>query len=283
MPLNYQKIKNWPFRPRTRSYTREDLVRYARGFGAGLPGPLQEADARYIDPGAADALPMAAVALADGEFWQQDPRADLNWKQTVHAEEAITVHRQLPVTGSVTVNRRIVEIYDRGPGKGAMVLEQMQLTDQDGLALVTIDAITVLRDDGGFGGSNEGAPRPRPVPADRPPELTIEIATPSIDVPVFQISSEFTVAAASAAAPDQRMLRGVCAFGLAGRAVLKLLCDNDPKRLRRLVVRYAGPMMTDETMRLELWRTAGNEAAFRMHAVERDAPVLVHCHAQIEP
>lgn len=281
MPLDYQKIKNWPFRPQTRAYTREDLVRYARGFGAGLPGPLREADARYIDPGEADALPMAAVALADGEFWQQDPRACLNWKQTVHAEEAITVHRPLPVAASVTVNRRIVEIYDRGADKGAMVLEQMHLTDHDGAALVTIDVTTVLRADGGFGGSNEGAPRPRPVPTDRPPELTIEIATPPIDVRVFQISSEFAVAA-STAAPDQRMLRGVCAFGLAGRAVLKLLCDNDPRRLRRLLVRYAGPMMTGETMRLELWRTAGNEAAFRMHAIERDAPVLLHCYAQVE-
>lgn len=283
MPLDYQKIKNWRFQPRTRTYTREDLVCYARGFGAGLPGPLQEADARYISPGEVDALPMAAVTLADGEFWQQDPSAGLDWKQIVHAEEAITVHRPLPVAGSVTVNRRIVEIYDRGAEKGAMVLEQMQLTDPDGLALVTIDVTTVLRADGGFGGSQD-APRARLVPADRPPELTIELATPPVSVPVFQISSEFAVAAGvTAAAPSQRMLRGVCAFGLAGRAVLKLLCGNDPKRLRRLMVRYAGPMMTDETMRLDFWHTAASEAAFRMHAVERIAPVLMHCHVQYDP
>ncbi|EEA02651.1 MaoC domain protein dehydratase [Burkholderia sp. H160] len=284
MSLDYHKIKNWPFAPQTRHYNHDDLIRYAKGFGAGLPGPLQADDARYIGTtSATQALPMVAVALADGEFWQRDPRAGLRWKQIVHAEEAITVHRPLPLHGAVTVARRVVEIYDRGVDKGAMVQEQQVLRDERGEALCTIDVITVLRGDGGFGGSADGASRPRPVPSGRPADSTIVLATPTRDEPVFALSTEFDVSSAlSGVAPGQRVLRGMCAFGLAGRAVLNLACGSAPGRLRRLVVRYAGAMLTDETVRVDLWHTGPGEAAFTMDAVERNAPLLRHCYLQFD-
>jgi acyl dehydratase len=281
MPLDYDKIKNWPFRTATRAYTREESVRYARGFGAGLPGALQADDERFVNPANSQALPMIAVALADGEFWQRDPAAGLQWTRIVHVEEAITMHRPLPPHGTVAVERRIVDIYDRGVDKGAMIHEQQILRDDRGQPLVTIDVTTVLRGDGGFGGSAQGVPKPRPVPSDRVPDAVIELRTPSREEPVFRLSSEFDVAAAvPGMQPGQLMLRGMCCFGVAGRAVLKMVCDNDPGRLRRLSVRYAGPILTDETMRTELWRTGAGAASFRLHAVERNAPVLNHCHVE---
>jgi hypothetical protein len=283
LPLDYHKIRNWRFAVQQRSYSREDAVRFARGFGAGLPGPLAADDGRFIGSGDVKALPMIAVALADGEFWQRDPEAGLHWTQIVHAEEAITLHRPLPVAGIVAVERRIVDIYDRGVEKGAMLLEQQVLRNEHGDAVVTIDVVTVLRGDGGFGGTSQGAPRPRPVPSDRAPDLTLDLATPSQDQPVFQLSSEFDVTTSlSGAKPGQLMLRGVCAFGLAGRAVLALICANEPERLRRLLVRYAGPLLTDETARIELWHTGKGRASFRMHAMERNAPVLNHCYAEFD-
>ncbi|MEM5388811.1 MaoC/PaaZ C-terminal domain-containing protein [Paraburkholderia phymatum] len=283
MALDYRTVKNWPFEPYVRQYTCEELMRFAMGFGAGLPGPLQAEDMRYIGEGCTEALPMVAVALADGEFWQRDPRAGLNWKQIVHAEEAITMHRPLPLEGTVIVERRVVEIFDRGVGKGALVHEQQLLRDECGVAIVSVDVLTVLRGDGGFGGSGEGAPRPRPVPGDCPPDETIELVTPTAEAPLFALSSEFDVTASVlGAAPTQRILRGMCAFGLAGRAVLKLACGNQGMRLRRLSVRYAGAMLTDETMRVELWHTGEGQAAFRMHAIERDTPILHHCHLAFE-
>jgi len=283
MPLDYEKIKNWPFKPVTRRYTRAEMIRFARGFGAGLPGALQQDDACFLDPNGAVAMPMSAVALADGEFWQRDPEAGLCWQQMVHAAEAITMHGPLPAEGVVVVTRRNVEVYDRGVDKGAMVLEQQHLSDPSGELLVTIDVTTVLRADGGFGGTAEGAPKPKPVPSDRAPDLVLEMATPTRDHPVFQLAVDLDIAASIPnARPGQLMLRGVGCFGLAGRAVLKLLCDNEPRRLRYLGVRYAGPMLTDETMRIELWRTGIDSAAFRMHAVERDVPVLNHCHVQFD-
>jgi len=284
MPLDHQKIKHWPFPPLVRTYSRDDLVRSAVGFGAGLPGPLQATDARFLGA-AADPLPMAAVALADGDFWQADPAAGLHWQQIVHAEEGITVHRALPAQGTVLVKRRIDEIYDRGPEKGAMVVEEQTLSTPDAELLASIRVITVLKRDGGFGGSSDGAPKPVPVPGDRPADESLTLASPrAADQPAFLLSGEFDVTAtARGAVAGQRMLRGLAAFGLAGRAVMQLACGNEPARLRKLVVRYAGPLLTDEQVRVDLWHGPPGKAAFQMRSISRDVPVLQHCHAEFDP
>jgi hypothetical protein len=284
MALDYQKIKHWPFKPMLRSYVREDLVCSAVGFGAGLPGPLRAGDERFLGAHA-EPLPMAAVALADGDFWQADPQAGLHWQQIVHAEEGITMHRAMPPEGMVVIERRIDEIYDRGAERGAMVVEDHHFRTESGEPVLDVRVITVLKGDGGFGGSAEGAPKPVPVPAHRPADHVVRLPTPfAADAPLFQLKGAFDVAATiQDAKPGQQMLRGLGAFGLAGRAVLHLVCDNDPQRLRKLVVRYAGPMLTDETMQVELWRTGPGAASFEMSSVERGARVLMSSHAEFVP
>lgn len=271
MTLDYQTIKNWPIAPVSKRYSRDDVIRFAGGFGAGLPGPLREEDAPFIQPEGLRALPMVAVALADGEFWQMNPAAGLQWQKTVHVEEAITVHKPLAVEGGLTVKRRIEAVYDRGAERGALVQERQTLIDDSNEPVATIDVATLLRGDGGFGGEPEPQ-RPRIVFPDRPPDHAVELATPLTENAVFRLSGSLDVAAG-----DGAMLRGVCSFGLAGRAVLALCCGNRPERLLKFGVRYAGPMFTEETMRIELWRIATGQAVFRMRAVERDVLVLNNC------
>jgi acyl dehydratase len=56
--------------------------------------------------------------------------------------------------------------------------------------------------------------------------------------------------------------------------VLKLLCGNDPARLRRLDVRFASPVYPGETLRTQVWREGPGRAAFQVRVVERDELVL---------
>lgn len=273
MTIDYQTLMRRPFPAITRSYTRDESVRFARGFGAGLPGALADADAPYLAGDAA--LPMAAVALADGEFWQRDPGAGIDWRNIVHAEEGITMHRPLAASGTVVVTQRVVDIFDRGADKGAVMQQRQHLADADGTPLATIDVTTVLKGDGGFGGQPYNPTRVQ-IPQDRPADAEIEIRTPSDDEDaMFRLSAE--IAAAASVGVGQSMMRGLGCFGLAGRGVLQLVCANQPERLKRLVVRYAGPMLTGETMLVELWRLEPGRAVFRMKARERDAPVLNNC------
>lgn len=258
-----------------KTYTSADTAAWARDFGAGLGGTLVHADRRFLDLSAeALPLPMIAVPLCDGRFWEQDAGSGIDWRKIVHAQEVITQHRPLPPTGSVRIRQRVVDIRDRGLEKGALMVQRQSLCDAAGVPYIDIEVTTVLRGNGGFGGPPEEAGRPSPLP-DRAPDQTVDLRTPMPDGTRLCISAELSVASGiPGAVPTQRMIRGVGCFGLAGRALLALCCDNDPQRLRRFGVRYGGPMLTDETMLIEVWHVGEGIAKFRMHAIERDAVVV---------
>lgn len=162
-----------------------------------------------------------------------------------------------------------------------MVQEQL-LSDELGNALVSIEVTTVLRGNGGFGGQPQPSQRPEAIP-DRSPDCALKIRTPEGADTLFRLSADIAVAAQAQADSQQYMLRGLGCFGLAGRGVLKMACDNEPDRLRAIGVRYAGPMLTGETMRIDLWHMRSGFALFKMHACERDAPVLSYGFIEFEP
>lgn len=278
MPLDYQKLIDRPFAPFTRRYGPADCIRFAQGFGAGVDPAWAEADHPFLQEGPdLQALPMAAVALADGEFWPMDPDTGIAWQQIIHAAETLTLHRPLPTAGSLTVTQRIDEIFDRGAERGAELVQVLHLHDEHGNAAASIEVSMILRGNGGFGGRANDRPRPAPLPQ-RPADEVLLIKTPTADDTPFRLSAEISVAAEN----PQPMIRGLGCFGLAGRGVLKLLCGNQPAKLRSLGVRYAGPMFVGETMRLEVWKQEPGHAVFRMHAVERDVPVLGYGSASFD-
>lgn len=275
LPFDRRRLLARPFLIEARSWSAAQSQRWARDFGAGLPGALTAQDARFLDAAQADALPMIAVPLCDGEFWQQQPDTGIDWRRIVHAEEQLTLHRALPPAGQALLSQAIIDIRDRGVEKGASMVQRLTLSEPGGTPYADVEVTTVLRGNGGFGGPPPDTLRAAPLPL-RPPDASLDIRTPAADDTSFCLSAELAVAARLDLKPGQRMLRGVGCFGLAGRAALALACGNDPRRLRRFGVRYAGPMLSDETMRFELWRLGPAEAVFRMRAVERDAPVLGH-------
>jgi hypothetical protein len=273
---------NWPFAASTRTYGRADSIRFAKGFGAGVAPSWQHIDSRFIDDNPAlTGLPMSAVALADGDFWQQDPRSGIVWQQMVHAQESLRVHRPLPLEGSVVLTQKIKDVFDRGD-KGALMVQEQLLSDEQGNPLVSIEVTTVLRGNGGFGGQPQPSQRPEAIP-DRSPDCTLEVRTPEGADTLFRLSADIAVAAQAQADTQQYMLRGLGCFGLAGRGALLMACDNEPDRLRAIGVRYAGPMLTSETMRIDLWHVRSGFALFKMHACERDAPVLSHGFIEFDP
>ena len=273
--MDYEKVKNWSFPLQNRAFTRADTQRYARGFGAGLPGALQAGDQKYLAGEPLATLPMMGVALADGEFWQQRPETGIDWKRIVHAAESVTQHRPLPEAGEYQVSQRILNIFDRGAERGAMMVEEQIIADKNGVPYVTIEVSLVLKGDGGFGGPPDTAPRTKLIPEDRAADASVELKTPNADDSAFSVT--VALAVAQGAAEGQQMIRGVGCFGLAGRAALHLLCDNQPERLRKFSVRYAGLMFTGETVRVDVWRLEPGRAALRMTAVERNALILDQC------
>lgn len=275
MPIDPQKLLDWPFAAVLRHYDSSETIRVAKGFGAGIPGELVTHDAAFI--AGQQAYPMMALHLADGAFWQSDPESGIDWRRIVHAEETLHLHGELRPQGTVVVTQRVDGLYDRGPERGAVMVQKQYLHSENGELIATIDTTTFLRGDGGYGGPAYMPDAKISIPDDRPPDAVVTLRTPADnDDAIYRLSPDLAVAAHLP--PGQSMMRGIGCFGLAGRAVMAMVCPHMTAKLKRLSVRYTGAMLSDEVMRLDLWKVAKDRAVFRLTAVERDVVVLDYAH-----
>lgn len=285
MPINYDKVKNWPLPPVTQSYTRRDTILYALGVGAATVNPLADGDLKYVYERKLAALPTLAVTLAGSGAWLGNPETGITLTKLLHGEQFLTIHKPLPPEGTVIGQDRVDEVYDKGADKGAVLLLSREIREKDsGELLATVGMSIFLRADGGFGGTAEGQPKPRPVPEDRAPDASIDLITRPEQAAIYRLSGDLNPLHldpkfAAAAGFDKPILHGLCSYGLAGRGVIKLLCDDDPTRLRALNVRFASPVYPGETLRVEVWKEEEGHAAFRVRVVERDIVVLNNGYA----
>ena len=72
---------------------------------------------------------------------------------------------------------------------------------------------------------------------------------------------------------DRPILHGRCTFGVAGRALLRTMCNYDPGRLTAMQARFVSPVYPGDTIRTEMWRD-GSNVRFRATVPQRGAVVL---------
>lgn len=279
MPLNYDTLMSMKFEPTRARYSRKDTMLYALGLGVGVADPFDAAELKYVYERNLVALPTLAVTLATGAIHLADPKFGVNYGLVLHGEQSLWMHKPLPVEGVVRSESTIDEIYDKGASKGAIMYTTRKLYDDtSGDLLVTMGSVTFLRGDGGFGGKSDGAPRPRPVPHDRPADLTSMLSSFLNQGLIYRLSGDYNPLhsdpeVARSAGFDRPILHGLCAYGMVGRALVKLLCNDEPQRLRRLDLRFTNPVFPGEPLRLETWKLGGGDASFRLIASARNAIV----------
>ena len=284
MGLDYDKVKNWPQPLVTQEYSERDSILYALGLGAAMSNPPAAEDLRYVYEGVAGgelvALPTMSAVLALPHFWMQDPEAGIDWQKILHGEQFLRMHAPMPAKGRVRSQCRIEEIYDKGADKGAVLIQTRDLIDDaTGTLIATIGASVFMRGNGGFGGKSEGAPKPHALPADRAPDAILELQTRPEMAAIYRLSGDYNPlhvdgAVANNAGFPVPILHGMATYGIAGRAIIKLLCAHDASRLRVLNCRFANPVFPGETIRTEIWHQGEGIAGFRCVVVERDLIVL---------
>ena len=280
MPLDYEKVKHWPIPDSIQTYTERDSILYALGVGAATQNPPQ--DPQFVFERGLKALPTQAVVLAGGAFWMADPATGIDLTRLLHGEQFLRLHRPLPPAGTLVGKHAVEEIFDKGAEKGAVMILTRRLHDQASGELLAEVAMSIfLRGNGGFGGRAEGQPKPHPIPTDRAPDAGLDLITRPEQAALYRLVGadpnpiHIDAGMAKKAGFERPILHGLCSYGVAGRAVLKLLCDNDPARLRRLDVRFASPVYPGETLRTEVWLEPGKRrAAFQVRVIERDQVVL---------
>lgn len=277
MAIDYDKLKSMKIEPVRHTYTRRDTMLYALGLGVGARNPVDPGDLKYIYEKSLVALPMQAVTLAAGAMLLAQPEFGINYRMLLHAEQSLLLHKPLPVEGTVSSEISIDEIYDKGAEKGAILYMTRKLFDSaSGDLLVTLGIVSFLRGDGGFGGKSDGAPKPRPVPNDRPPDMTMELPSTFNQALIYRLSGDYNPLhidpeVAGLAGFDRPILHGLCHYGMAGRALIKGLCGDDASQLRRLDTRFTSPVFPGEPLRVEIWNIGAGDASFRVVAGDRNA------------
>jgi acyl dehydratase len=252
---------------------------YALGLGVSIDDPLDLNELKYVYERDLLALPTFAVTLAAGAMRFADPSFGINYRLLLHAEQSLVMHKTLPTEGSVISYTKIDDIYDKGAAKGAIMYLTRTLHDEaSGDLLVTLSTVTFLRGDGGFGGKSEGAPKPRPVPNDRPPDIAATLPTFLNQPLIYRLSGDYNPLhsdpeVARSAGFERPILHGLCAYGMVGRALLKLLGQDDPNRFKRLDVRFTSPVYSGEPLQVQVWRLAEGDVAFRLVATDRQTVV----------
>jgi|SRR5579875_2111209 acyl dehydratase len=284
MAIVYEKLLALDIPEVEHTYGWKDCVLYALGIGLGQD-PVNEEELAFVYEKNLKALPTFALVQGYSPYWLRNPESGVNWTKVVHGEQGMRLHRPVATQGTVIGKTRIVEVIDKGKGKGALVYSERRITDKaTGELLATLTQTTFCRDDGGFGGPPREAPPPHPIP-DRAPDLVCDLSTRPETALIYRLSGDVNPlhaepAFAKAAGFPRPILHGLATFGVAGHALLRTLCGYDPARLMAMAGRFTAPVYPGETIRTEIWRD-GSVASFRARVVERDVVAINNGRAEI--
>ncbi len=260
MALNLDGIgkKIGPF---SKDYTWKDTVLYALGVGAGF------SDLEYCYEKELKVLPSFGIVTLYDFMPELAALSNVNLAGVLHGEQELIFHHPIPPEGKLVTEGSITHFYDKGPGKGALILAEFDTRDAGGQKLFSSIVTVFARLDGGFGG--EEAPQRTFSFPDRPPDYEIS-ATPSVDQPLIyrlsgdifalHVDAEFAKMAGFA----QPIMHGLCTHGYACRALIQQLIPGAPEKARRMVNRFRSPLIPGNPIKTLIWKMNEGQAFWRV-------------------
>jgi acyl dehydratase len=249
MTIVYEKLMALDIPPAEQTYTSKDCMLYALGIGLGHD-PMNEDELPFVYEKNLKVLPTMAAVLGYVGFWARDRDTGIDWVKIVNGEQGVILHKPLAGQGTVIGRQRIVEVIDKGAGKGALVYSERKVSDK-----ATGDLIDL--------GTRPEAALIYRLSGDRNP-LHAE--------PAF----------AKQAGYPRPIMHGLGNFGISGHAVLKTFCGYDPTKLASFACRFSAPVFPGETLCTEMWRD-GAVVSFRAKVVERDVVAVNNGRAEVTP
>jgi acyl dehydratase len=289
--IYYPDILEETYEPQTFSYNDQQVMLYAVGIGMGAD-PLDARELPFVYERRLKVLPTAATVLAHvpgtrprGSF-RPTPKvppgrriSEPNMQMLVHGSQRIVLHKALPPAGTFTAQVRILDVWDKGPGRGAILYTETVWTDAEGDKAVTLTSGYFFRGDGGCGARTAAVPAPHAMP-DRAPDRTVEIATRPDQALVYRLNGDRNPIhcdpeIARKVGFPAPILHGYCTYGLTCRAILQSWCDYDPELIASHEVRFSAPVYPGETLAMDMWRD-GEVVSFEVRAPARDVTVIKH-------
>jgi acyl dehydratase len=266
MPINPDAVgsKSDPVR---RKWDSKDCLIYALGVGAGAADPLEEL--QFTTENTSDtpqrALPTIAVVLGPLGAGMANI-GTFNPAMLVHGEQAITLHREIPVQGELEAVGELTGIYDKG--KGAVIVTETKVTLVDtGEPLFDTRMSAFIRGEGGWGGDRGPSGTPNQAP-EREPDQSVTVQTRHDQALIYRLSGDRNPlhsdpAFAAMGGFDRPILHGLCTYGFTGRALLHALCGGDPSKFKGQEARFASPVMPGEELTVKIWNDGDGTAIYQ--------------------
>ena len=285
MAIFYPDILDQKTAPRTFSYDDKDVMLYALGVGMARD-QMNETELAFVYEKNLKVIPTAATVLVSGMRGAAGPAPEMpaghrpsqiNFLMVVHGEQKVELHKPLRASGTYTAQGRTVGAYDKGAGKGAVIINETVWTDEKGEKVATLTGSTFARGDGGFGGPSEGAPEPHVVPT-RAPDISVDFDTRDDQALLYRLNGDRNPLhsdpeVAKKAGFDKPILHGLCTYGITCRAILQEVVNFDPDQIYSHQARFSAPVIPGDTITVDIWKD-GKNISFEARVKARNATVI---------
>ena len=279
MPIKYDELMALKNLGQKYAYGDREVMLYAYGIGMGAD-PMDEKELAFVNEAVATPRALKVVpTFASVAAWGAGPgEMNLNRVMVVDGERDITFHKPLATAAHITADSTVLDVFDKGKDKGAVIRHKTVLRNEKGEKLATLVASRFARGDGGFGGPSEGQPEPHKVPSPRAGQD--RSISPRARTRRWSIGSAATAIRctsdpefAKRAGFPKPILHGMCTYGITCRGILQTYADYDPSAFRQHVARFSSPVYPGETVTMDLWKD-GNVISFEAKVKARNVAVI---------
>lgn len=266
------------FDPVSFSYTKDDVILYALGIGAGVDNELD-----FLYEKNLKVFPTFAMAPLSVAGWEFPEMIGMNLFTVLHGEQKVEFHAPIPTDGTIVSTSMLESIYDKGDS-GAVANNVTEVHDEAGNLLYVARAAIFDRGAGNFGGDRGPKSEKIVPPEGKEPDFRVEYTTSVDQAALYRLSGDknplhIDPEFAAMGNLPKPILHGLCTYGIAGRAILHEACDSDPAKLKSFSVRFAGVVFPGETLITEGWKIGDNVYAVRTSTGDGRV-VLSNCKAE---
>jgi len=178
----------------------------------------------------------------------------------LHGEQMIKLFKPFPFEGELKVKGVIEHIYDKG--KAAVIHIKVSGHSSEGEHIFDARYGYFVGGQGGFGG--DPGPKTEPInpPEDVEPDFSISYQTSTNQAAFYRLNGDFNPLHidpnfAKMARQPKPILHGLCTYGIATRAIVYGLCDEDVSRFKEFSARFKDVVFPGETLTTEGWKDNG--------------------------
>lgn len=274
------------------SYDERDLAIYALGVGAAAdPTDNKELAQVYEMSGEGFKALATYAAMPSLNYMLQMVKETgkgmldgLNYglDRLLHGEQYTEIRQTLQPSAILKHRYKVKAVYDKDPN--AVVVLAITTTDENGVEVAYNENTAFVRGAGGFGG-DRGPSGSVNVPPNREPDKIITETVPVGQGLLYRLSGDWNPlhvdpSFAEAFGFEKPILHGMCTYGYCGRHVTKAFCNNDPRYIKSIKVRFAESVFPGETLETQMWKE-GSKVIFETRIKDRNLMAIKNAAVEL--